>query len=49
MNILFQKCKYIVCTNSYLDYKDMIILLESHLFLIQIMGFLAFHPFLVWI
>jgi hypothetical protein len=30
MNILFQKCEYIVCTNSYLDYTDLIILLESH-------------------
>ncbi len=31
MNILFQECKYI-CTNSYVDYTDLIILLESHLF-----------------
>jgi hypothetical protein len=32
MNILFQESEYIVCTNSYLEYKDLIILLESHLF-----------------
>jgi hypothetical protein len=31
MNILYQKCEYFVCTNSYVDYIDLIILLESHL------------------
>jgi hypothetical protein len=39
MNILYQKCEYIVCTNSYVDYKDLIILLESHLFFKSDNGF----------
>ena len=32
MNMLFQVCDYNVCINSYLDYKYLIILVESHLF-----------------
>ncbi len=32
INNLFQECEYIVCISSYIDYKDLIILLESHLF-----------------
>ncbi len=39
MNILFQECEYIVCTNSYVDYTDLIILLESHLFFKSDNGF----------